>query len=230
MNLCQTIIQIPSSPPDYGTPDSEQKCYVENIKSIQKMGCLLITHLLSNMFFNKSFLVTAGPVFGGGIQSVVVSAVLITLWVPHSELILQLLMVLIFRFRGYSQLIHTHYGPWSGTKPVAPHPSVALDYGKSKPTSKLWSLLLTLQHWTFGHSYQGIIVWPVVKLPEIVLGPTGSSTGVQSRVLKLLKQRMTQILWYLELNELIAMHSGDPNTAIITIINATFNLQEKAIH
>ena len=45
----------------------------------------------------------------------------------------------------------------------------------------------------------------------------------------------TEIPWYLELKELIAMHSstgehgGDLNTDTITIIGATLDLQEKVV-
>jgi metal transporter CNNM len=59
---------------------SEQKAYANKIKPIRKDGhLLLVTLLLANMIVNESLPVISDPVLGGGVQSVVVSTVLIVM-------------------------------------------------------------------------------------------------------------------------------------------------------
>ena len=58
----------------------EQKEYARKIKPIRKNGhLLLVTLLLANMIVNESLPIIADPIMGGGVQSVVVSTVLIVL-------------------------------------------------------------------------------------------------------------------------------------------------------
>ena len=62
--------------------DSQQKLYANKIKPIRKNGhLLLVTLLLANMIVNETLPVIADPVLGGGVQSVVVSTVLIVMYV-----------------------------------------------------------------------------------------------------------------------------------------------------
>ena len=59
---------------------SEQKKYANKIKPIRKDGhLLLVTLLLANMIVNETLPVISDPVLGGGVQSVVVSTVLIVM-------------------------------------------------------------------------------------------------------------------------------------------------------
>ena len=58
----------------------QQKLYANKIKPIRKNGhLLLVTLLLANMIVNETLPVIADPVLGGGVQSVVVSTVLIVM-------------------------------------------------------------------------------------------------------------------------------------------------------
>ena len=67
-----------SSPAD--APPSDQKMYANKIKPIRKDGhLLLVTLLLANMIVNETLPVISDPVLGGGVQSVVVSTVLIVM-------------------------------------------------------------------------------------------------------------------------------------------------------
>ncbi|KAJ7502821.1 DUF21-domain-containing protein, partial [Mycena galericulata] len=69
-----------------GTP--EQRKYANRIMPIRKNGhLLLVTLLLANMVVNESLPIIADPVLGGGVQSVVVSTVLIIIFaeiIPQS--------------------------------------------------------------------------------------------------------------------------------------------------
>lgn len=59
---------------------STQRAYANKIKPIRKNGhLLLVTLLLANMIVNETLPVIADPVLGGGVQSVVVSTVLIVM-------------------------------------------------------------------------------------------------------------------------------------------------------
>ena len=59
---------------------SQQRIYANKIMPIRENGhLLLVTLLLANMIVNESLPVIADPVLGGGIQSVVVSTVLIVM-------------------------------------------------------------------------------------------------------------------------------------------------------
>jgi metal transporter CNNM len=61
---------------------SQQKHYANKIKPIRKNGhLLLVTLLLANMIVNETLPVISDPVLGGGVQSVVVSTVLIVMCV-----------------------------------------------------------------------------------------------------------------------------------------------------
>jgi hypothetical protein len=60
------------------TQPSEQRKYAKRILPIRQNGhLLLVTLLLANMIVNESLPIIADPVLGGGVQSVVVSTVLI---------------------------------------------------------------------------------------------------------------------------------------------------------
>ena len=62
------------------SPRRKQKLYANKIKPIRKNGhLLLVTLLLANMIVNESLPVISDPVLGGGVQSVVVSTVLIVM-------------------------------------------------------------------------------------------------------------------------------------------------------
>lgn len=61
-------------------PGSEQRKYAEQIKPIRANGhLLLVTLLLANMITNETLPIIADPVLGGGVQSVIVSIVLIVM-------------------------------------------------------------------------------------------------------------------------------------------------------
>ncbi|KAH7874049.1 uncharacterized protein C8R40DRAFT_1070537 [Lentinula edodes] len=69
-----------------GTPRDQRK-YANQIKPIRENGhLLLVTLLLANMIVNETLPIIADPVLGGGVQSVVVSTVLIVIF---SEIIPQ---------------------------------------------------------------------------------------------------------------------------------------------
>lgn len=75
MSLDETQLNVLSIS---GSP--KQKEYANKIKPIRKNGhLLLVTLLLSNMIVNESLPVISDPVLGGGVQSVVVSTVLIVM-------------------------------------------------------------------------------------------------------------------------------------------------------
>jgi hypothetical protein len=68
---------------------SQQKHYANKIKPIRKNGhLLLVTLLLANMIVNETLPVISDPVLGGGVQSVVVSTVLIVMYVELPKLYL----------------------------------------------------------------------------------------------------------------------------------------------
>ncbi|KAF8152292.1 hypothetical protein B0H34DRAFT_724589 [Crassisporium funariophilum] len=83
MSLDETQLNVLSIS---GTPD--QRKYAKKIMPIRKNGhLLLVTLLLANMIVNESLPVIADPVLGGGVQSVVVSTVLIVIFaeiIPQS--------------------------------------------------------------------------------------------------------------------------------------------------
>ncbi|KAI6017830.1 hypothetical protein EDC04DRAFT_2607972, partial [Pisolithus marmoratus] len=82
MSLDETQLNVLSMS---GTP--QQKRYANRIKPIRKNGhLLLVTLLLANMIVNESLPIISDPVLGGGVQSVVVSTVLIVIF---SEIIPQ---------------------------------------------------------------------------------------------------------------------------------------------
>ena len=59
---------------------SQQKRYAAKIKPIRENGhLLLVTLLLANMIVNETLPIISDPVLGGGVQSVVVSTVLIVM-------------------------------------------------------------------------------------------------------------------------------------------------------
>ena len=62
------------------TPHRRQRKYANQIKPIRQNGhLLLVTLLLANMITNESLPVIADPILGGGVQSVIVSTVLIVM-------------------------------------------------------------------------------------------------------------------------------------------------------
>ncbi|RPD58215.1 DUF21-domain-containing protein [Lentinus tigrinus ALCF2SS1-7] len=83
MSLDETQLNVLSVS---GTP--KQKLYANKIKPIRKNGhLLLVTLLLANMIVNETLPVISDPVLGGGVQSVVVSTVLIVIFaeiIPQS--------------------------------------------------------------------------------------------------------------------------------------------------
>ncbi|KAJ7729102.1 hypothetical protein DFH07DRAFT_895791 [Mycena maculata] len=83
MSLDETQLNVLSIS---GTPN--QREYANKIKPIRKNGhLLLVTLLLANMITNETLPVVADPVLGGGVQSVVVSTVLIVIFaeiIPQS--------------------------------------------------------------------------------------------------------------------------------------------------
>lgn len=82
MSLDETQLNVLSMS---GTP--QQKRYAEKIMPIRKNGhLLLVTLLLANMIVNETLPVISDPILGGGVQSVVVSTVLIVIF---SEIIPQ---------------------------------------------------------------------------------------------------------------------------------------------
>ncbi|KIJ67290.1 hypothetical protein HYDPIDRAFT_173888 [Hydnomerulius pinastri MD-312] len=82
MSLDETQLNVLSI---CGTP--QQKRYADKIKPIRQNGhLLLVTLLLANMIVNESLPIISDPVLGGGVQSVVVSTVLIVIF---SEIIPQ---------------------------------------------------------------------------------------------------------------------------------------------
>ncbi|KAI6001980.1 hypothetical protein EDD15DRAFT_2541669 [Pisolithus albus] len=82
MSLDETQLNVLSIS---GTP--QQKRYANKIKPIRKNGhLLLVTLLLANMIVNETLPIISDPVLGGGVQSVVVSTVLIVIF---SEIIPQ---------------------------------------------------------------------------------------------------------------------------------------------
>ncbi|KAI0764165.1 hypothetical protein BD413DRAFT_641282 [Trametes elegans] len=83
MSLDETQLNVLSVS---GTP--RQKLYANKIKPIRKNGhLLLVTLLLANMIVNETLPVISDPVLGGGVQSVVVSTILIVIFaeiIPQS--------------------------------------------------------------------------------------------------------------------------------------------------
>jgi hypothetical protein len=68
---------------------SQQRKYANQIKPIRQNGhLLLVTLLLGNMIVNESLPVISDPILGGGVQSVIVSTVLIVMCVLQSVLYL----------------------------------------------------------------------------------------------------------------------------------------------
>ncbi|KZT01891.1 DUF21-domain-containing protein [Laetiporus sulphureus 93-53] len=93
MSLDETQLNVLSIS---GTP--KQKEYANRIKPIRKNGhFLLVTLLLANMVVNETLPVISDPVLGGGVQSVVVSTVLIVIF---SEIIPQSLCTRYGLFYG----------------------------------------------------------------------------------------------------------------------------------
>ena len=61
--------------------------FANKIKPIRKNGhLLLVTLLLANMIVNETLPVIADPVLGGGVQSVILSTVLIVMYVLFTPL------------------------------------------------------------------------------------------------------------------------------------------------
>ncbi|OSX62805.1 hypothetical protein POSPLADRAFT_1180890 [Postia placenta MAD-698-R-SB12] len=126
MSLDETQLNVLSIS---GTP--KQKLYANKIKPIRKDGhLLLVTLLLANMIVNETLPVIADPILGGGVQSVVVSTVLIVIF---SEII--------------PQSLCTRYGLYFGAK-MAPYVRVLIwTLGiVAYPVAKLLELVLGPHH------------------------------------------------------------------------------------
>ncbi|CAK5265731.1 unnamed protein product [Mycena citricolor] len=112
-----------------GTP--EQRKYAQKILPIRKNGhLLLVTLLLANMIVNETLPIISDPVLGGGVQSVVVSTVLIIIF---SEII--------------PQSLFTRYGLYLGAK-AAPFTQLLI-YALgviSWPVAKLLEFVLGSHH------------------------------------------------------------------------------------
>lgn len=68
---------------------SQQRKYANQIKPIRQNGhLLLVTLLLANMIVNESLPIISDPILGGGVQSVIVSTVLIVMCVLRSKTLL----------------------------------------------------------------------------------------------------------------------------------------------
>ncbi|KAF7969105.1 hypothetical protein HWV62_28310 [Athelia sp. TMB] len=122
----------------------KQRLYANKIKPIRKNGhLLLVTLLLANMITNETLPVISDPVLGGGVQSVVVSTVLIVIF---AEII--------------PQSLCTRHGLYLGAK-------------MARPTQFLiYALVSVLSKSLYtADGVQGIVAWPVAKLLEWVLGP-----------------------------------------------------------
>ena len=79
--------------------------YANKIKPIRKDGHrLLVTLLLANMIVNETLPVISDPVLGGGVQSVIVSTVLIVMYVPFPLCTLFIVIVL------FLSVPFTHFG------------------------------------------------------------------------------------------------------------------------
>ena len=112
----------PLTSSDYATATRQQRLYANKIKPIRKNGhLLLVTLLLANMIVNESLPVIADPILGGGIQSVVVSTVLIVMYVIRN-----LCMSFVFnngaiRFAEIiPQSVFTRHGLYLGAKMAGP--------------------------------------------------------------------------------------------------------------
>ena len=68
---------------------SQQRKYANQIKPIRQNGhLLLVILLLANMIVNESLPIISDPILGGGVQSVIVSTVLIVVCVLRSKTLL----------------------------------------------------------------------------------------------------------------------------------------------
>ncbi|KAJ3787309.1 DUF21-domain-containing protein [Lentinula aff. detonsa] len=146
MSLDQTQLNVLSVS---GSP--EQRQYANKIKPIRSNGhLLLVTLLLANMIVNETLPVISDPVLGGGVQSVVVSTVLIVIF---SEII--------------PQSLFTRYGLYLGA--LFAGPTRCLIYGLgivSWPTAKLLD-------WIVGSNHG--IIYRRVELKELILMHSSSS-------------------------------------------------------
>ncbi|OSD00294.1 DUF21-domain-containing protein [Trametes coccinea BRFM310] len=126
MSLDETQLNVLSIS---GTPI--QKLYANKIKPIRKNGhLLLVTLLLANMIVNETLPVIADPVLGGGVQSVVVSTVLIVIF---SEII--------------PQSLCTRYGLYFGAKMAGVVQILIWTLGTvAWPVAKILELLLGPHH------------------------------------------------------------------------------------
>ncbi|KAJ4468343.1 DUF21-domain-containing protein [Lentinula aciculospora] len=146
MSLDQTQLNVLSVS---GSPD--QRKYANKIKPIRSNGhLLLVTLLLANMIVNETLPIIADPVLGGGVQSVVVSTVLIVIF---SEII--------------PQSLFTRYGLYLGA--LFAKPTRCLIYGLgivSWPTAKLLD-------WIVGSNHG--IIYRRVELKELIMMHSSSS-------------------------------------------------------
>ncbi|KAJ3975402.1 DUF21-domain-containing protein [Lentinula raphanica] len=146
MSLDQTQLNVLSLS---GTP--EQRKYANKIKPIRANGhLLLVTLLLANMIVNETLPIISDPVLGGGVQSVVVSTVLIVIF---SEII--------------PQSLFTRYGLYLGALFAGPTRCLIYALGiVSWPTAKLLD-------WIVGSNHG--IIYRRVELKELIMMHSSSS-------------------------------------------------------
>ncbi|KIK98387.1 hypothetical protein PAXRUDRAFT_689281 [Paxillus rubicundulus Ve08.2h10] len=196
MSLDETQLNVLSMS---GTP--QQKRYADRIKPIRKNGhLLLVTLLLANMIVNETLPVIADPILGGGVQSVVVSTVLIVipgflLFTPFYSCQSRHLIA-DATFYSFAEIIPqslcTRHGLYLGAKMAG--------------FTRILMYLL------------GIVAWPVAKLLELVLG---SHHGII--------YRRAELKELIAMHSSISSHGGDLKTDTVTIIGATLDLQEKVV-
>ncbi|OCH89964.1 DUF21-domain-containing protein [Obba rivulosa] len=178
MSLDETQLNVLSVS---GTP--KQKKYANKIKPIRKDGhLLLVTLLLANMIVNETLPVISSPVLGGGVQSVVVSTVLIVIF---SEII--------------PQSLCTRYGLYFGAKMAGFVRVLIWTLGiVGWPVAKLLEFVLGPHHGIIYrraelkeliamHSYQGELGGDLKKDTVTIIG------GALDLQEKVVQQAMTKI-------------------------------------
>ncbi|KAF9546037.1 DUF21-domain-containing protein [Agrocybe pediades] len=196
MSLDETQLNVLSIS---GTP--EQRKHANKIMPIRKNGhLLLVTLLLANMIVNESLPVIADPILGGGVESVVVSTVLIVIF---AEIIPQSLftrhgLYLGAKMAGFTQFLIYFMACLSIFGIIA------------WPVAKLLEFVLGPHHGIIyrrgGKSF--------LKLSPIAYIPNFLSTELKELI---------------AMHDTRATHGGDLKTDTVTIIGATLDLQEKVV-
>ncbi|KAJ3881604.1 DUF21-domain-containing protein [Lentinula edodes] len=177
-----------------GTPD--QRKYANQIKPIRENGhLLLVTLLLANMIVNETLPIIADPVLGGGVQSVVVSTVLIVIF---SEII--------------PQSLFTRHGLYLGAK------------GAGLTRVLIWGLgivawpVAKLLDWILGSNHG--IIYRRVELKELIA--MHSSTSAHGGDLK--TDTVAIIGATLDLQEKVVSQAMTPLSSVFMIsIDAELN-------